>query len=105
MSANDPMLRDDGDRALGSFLGHLVLYEPNDRCDDRSSDAAAHRLTEKSTNIHAAGCITQHRQKRGEDLTYDATSNCARDSVATVPRLMSFDAAPAALPPSAPATI
>ena len=48
------------------FLGHLVLYEPNDRCDDRSSDAAAHRLTEKSTNIHAAGCITQHRQKRGE---------------------------------------
>jgi hypothetical protein len=45
MSANDPMLRDDGDRALGSFLGHLVLYEPNDRCDDRSSDAAAHRLT------------------------------------------------------------
>jgi len=73
MSANDPMLRDDGDRALGSFLGHLVLYESNDRCDDRSSDAAPNCLTEKSTNIHAAGCITQHRQKRGEDLTSDAT--------------------------------
>jgi hypothetical protein len=40
MSAFDPMLRDDGDRALGS-LGHLVLYEPNDRCDDRPSDAAS----------------------------------------------------------------
>ena len=75
MSAIDPK------RTL-SFLGHLVLYEPNDRCDDRPSDAAANCLTEESTNIHAAGCIAQHRQKRGEDLTSDAASNCARDGVA-----------------------
>ncbi|MGB9313553.1 MAG: hypothetical protein WCB62_00830, partial [Pseudolabrys sp.] len=35
------------------FLGHLVLYETNDRCDNRPSDAAANCLTEESTNIHA----------------------------------------------------
>src|SRR5262249_22889631 len=64
-----------------AFLGHLVLYEPNDRCDDRPSDAAANCLTEESTNIHAAGCIAQNRQKR-EDLTSDAASDCARDRVA-----------------------
>jgi len=64
------------------FLGHLVLYEPNDRCDDRPSDAAANCLTEESTNIHAAGCTAQHRHKCGEDLTSNAASNCARDGVA-----------------------
>src|SRR5262249_12081247 len=64
-----------------AFLGHLVLYEPNDRCDDRPSDAAANCLTEESTNIHATGCIAQNRQKR-EDLTSDAASDCARDRVA-----------------------
>src|SRR5512137_92966 len=67
---------------LGSFLGHLVLYEPNDRCDDCPSDAAANCLTQKSTNIHATGCTAQHRHKRGEDLTSDATSNGTRDGVA-----------------------
>ena len=87
-------------------LGHLILYEPNDRCDDCPSDAAANCLTEESTNIHAAGCAAQHRHKRGEDLTSDAASNCAGAMVLpAVPRLKSFDAAPAALPPSAPATI
>src|SRR5512144_2418114 len=75
MSANDPK------RTLG-FLDHLVLYEPNDRCDDRSSDAAANCLTEEGTNIHAAGCAAQHRYKCGEDLTPNAASNCARDGVA-----------------------
>src|SRR5262249_13672667 len=57
-----------------AFLGHLVLYEPNDRCDDRPGGDAANCLTEESTNIHAAGCIAQNRQKRGEDLTSDAAS-------------------------------
>jgi hypothetical protein len=64
------------------FLGHLVLYETNDRCDNRPSDAAANCLTEESTNIHAAGCTAQHRHKCGKDLTSDATPNCARDSIA-----------------------
>jgi hypothetical protein len=27
------------------FLGHLVLYEPNDSCDDRPGNAAANCLT------------------------------------------------------------
>jgi hypothetical protein len=75
MSANDPK------RTL-AFLGHLALYEPNDRCDDRPSDAAANCLTEESANIHAAGCTAQHRHKRGEDLTSNAASNCTRDGVA-----------------------
>ena len=88
-----------------AFLGHLVLYEPNDRCDDRPSDAAANCLTEESTDIHAAGCTAQHRHKCGEDLTSNAASNCARDGVARRAGPMSFNAAPAALPPSAPATI
>ncbi len=63
-------------------LGHLILYEPNDRCDDCPSDAAANCLTEESTNVHAADCAAQHRHKRGEDLTSDAASNCAGDGVA-----------------------
>src|SRR4249919_1759339 len=75
MSAFDPK------RTL-AFLGHLVLYEPNDRCDDRPSNAAANCLTEESTDIHAAGCTAQHRHKCGEDLTSNAASNCARDGVA-----------------------
>ena len=75
MSAFDPK------RTL-AFLGHLVLYEPNDRCDDRPSDAAANCLTEESTDIHAAGCTAQHRHKCGEDLTSNAASNRARDGVA-----------------------
>ena len=71
-----------GGKADISFLGHLVLYEPNDRCDDRPSNAAANCLTEESTNIHAAGCTAQHRHKCGEDLTSNAASNCARDGIA-----------------------
>ena len=63
-------------------LGHLILYEPDDRCDDCPSDAAANCLTEESADIHAAGCAAQHRHKRGEDLTSNAASNCARDGVA-----------------------
>ena len=71
-----------GTKRTLAFLGHLVLYEPNDRCDDRPSDAAANCLTEESTDIHAAGCTAQHRHKCGEDLTSNAASNCARDGVA-----------------------
>src|SRR5262245_13769303 len=98
MSAYDPK------RTL-AFLGHLVLYEPNDRCNDRPSDAAANCLTEESTNIHAAGCIAQNRQKRGEDLTSDAASDCARDGVARRAKAHILHTAPTALPPSAPPTI
>src|SRR5262249_32064843 len=64
-----------------AFLGHLVLSEPNDRCDARPSTPAANCLTEESTNIPAAGCIAQNRQKR-EDLASDAASDCPRDRVA-----------------------
>ena len=73
MSAIDPK------RTL-AFLGHLVLYEPNDRCDDRPSDAATNCLTEESTNIHAARCTAQHRHKCSEVFNNrggDCRSICA----------------------------
>ena len=87
-------------RALGC---HLVFNQADDAGDNRAGNATPDRLAGESTDVDIVARPGHHRNERTKELTTTDASDCASNRVAKRAKLMSFDAAPAALPPTAPA--
>jgi hypothetical protein len=90
-------------QSLSALRRHLVLNQADDASDYRTGNATSDRLAGESTDVDIVARPGHHGNERTKELTTTDTSDCASIVLPSVPKLMSFDAAPAALPPTAPA--
>ena len=94
------------DALLWDLKRHSVFYNANDGRDNRAGNATPYCLTGEGADVDIVAYTGHHGNERSKELATTNTPTIAPAMVLpSVPELTSFDAAPTALPPIAPAII